>query len=78
METSEDVNIFIPMLIAVMISRFVASLFGVGIYKEAIKLKSMPIITKRIKDHSNRWQARDIMKFPVVSFNTVETVAKLY
>jgi len=78
METTTDVNLFIPMLLAVMIARFVGSLFNPSLYKNAIKMKHLPMTTRKVKDRAKRWRVRDIMHAPVISFKETETVRHIY
>lgn len=44
LETSEAINIFVPMLIAVMVSHFVAMYFTPSLYATTIKTKKIPIL----------------------------------
>jgi len=78
METTQNVNLFIPMLIGVMIARFVGSLFNSSLYKKALIIKHVAMTTKKVKDKAKRWRARDIMKSPVVVFRENETVKHCY
>lgn len=62
METTQNVNLFIPMLIGVMIARFVGSIFNASLYKKALIIKHVAMTTKKVKDKAKRWRARDLMR----------------
>ena len=47
LETSSAINIFIPMMLAVMVSRWVANLFTPSLYSRAIKTKGIPILPEK-------------------------------
>ena len=44
LETTSAVNIFAPMIIAVMVSRFVSNLLTKSLYATALKAKRIPIL----------------------------------
>ena len=47
LETSSAINIFVPMIIAVMVSRYVANFFTPSLYAVAIKIKGIPILPQK-------------------------------
>jgi len=78
METAEDVNLFIPMLIGTMISRGISGLLSGSLYKNAIKLKHIPMISRKVKESARETLVGDIMVAPVVTFSRIETVKTVY
>jgi len=51
LETSSAINIFVPMIIAIMVSRFVANFFSPSLYALAIKMKKIPILPRKAPPH---------------------------
>lgn len=54
METSQSVNIFIPICVSVAIANFVGEQFTRSLYERAVRGKQMPIITSQMP-FSNRY-----------------------
>ena len=53
METSQDVNIFVPVVIAVGMSNFMGGLCNRSLYEKAVRAKQMPILIPAVP-HCNR------------------------
>ena len=68
METTQNVNLFIPMLIGIMFARGIGNLIIPGLYILAIRLKGVPVISHKISRRAKDYVARDVMDYPVVSF----------
>ena len=47
LETTSSINIFVPMIIAVMVSRYVANFFTPSLYAKAIMSKGIPILPEK-------------------------------
>ena len=78
METTQDVNLFIPMLIGVIFSRGVGNLIIPGLYIGALKLKGVAVISHKISRRAKNYRADEIMTYPVVSFRQFETIETVY
>ena len=48
LETTQSINTFVPMLIAIIMGRKTASMFTGSIYEETLKMKKIPILPKEI------------------------------
>ena len=48
METSRDLEVFIPMMFAILISNIVGEMFTRGLYVRATRTKQMPILPAQI------------------------------
>jgi len=48
METSQQINIFIPLLITIFISNNFAALFTRGLYDRGVRGKQMPILVEEV------------------------------
>ena len=78
METTQNVNLFIPMLIGVMFSRGIGNLIIPGLYILATRLKGVPLISHKISRRAKDYTAEDVMDYPVISFKQFETVQNVY
>jgi H+/Cl- antiporter ClcA len=78
METSQNVNIFIPVVIAVGMSNFVGGLCNRSLYEKAVRAKQMPILIPAVP-HCNRLvRAEQFMSKNVVSVRAVDTLDNIY
>ena len=68
METTQDVNLFIPMLIGVIFSRGIGNLIIPGLYVIALKLKGIEVISHKITRRAKDFRAEEVMVYPVVTF----------
>lgn len=48
METAQDVNLFIPMLLGTIFAKGIGDLLDKSLYKQAIALKGIPMITSKL------------------------------
>lgn len=78
METSQAINIFIPIIFTISISNFVGSLFTRGLYDRAVRGKQMPILKNKVPEANKYIRAEKMMSSKVVSLRTVESVKKIY
>lgn len=78
METTQDVNLFIPMLIGVIFSRGIGNLIIPGLYVGALKLKGVPVISHKISRRAKDFRAEEVMVYPVVSFRQFETLETVF
>jgi len=78
METSQAINIFVPIIITISIANFVGSFFTRGLYDRAVRGKQMPILKNKVPESSKYIRAEKIMSSKVKSLRTVESVKKIY
>lgn len=78
METTQDVNLFIPMLIGVIFSRGIGNLIIPGLYTKALRLKGVPLISHKISRRAKDFRAEEVMVYPVVKFKQFETAKTIY
>jgi chloride channel 7 len=50
METSQAINIFIPICFCIAVSNFIGSFFTRGLYDRAVRAKQMPILKNKVPD----------------------------
>lgn len=48
LETSQQINLFIPLLISIFVANNVGSLFTRGLYDRAVRAKQMPILIDKV------------------------------
>jgi len=61
METTQDVNLFIPMLIGVIFSKGVGDFFNKSLYQQAIKLKGIPMLPNKISKRAQDYTCKEVM-----------------
>lgn len=62
METTASINIFMPMFLAIMVSRVVAGLFTPSLYQVTIKNKCIPIMPKNAPADAREIVLGDVMR----------------
>jgi len=77
METSQAINIFMPILITVGVANFVGSQFTRGLYDRAVRGKQMPILKKEVPHANSMYRAENIMAKNVIVLRSVETVKNI-
>jgi len=78
METSQNVNIFIPVVIAVGMSNFMGGICNRSLYEKAVRAKQMPILIPSVP-HCNRLvRAEQFMSKDVVSIRAVESLDNIF
>ena len=77
METTMNVNMFIPIVIAVGMSNYVGGLFNRSLYERAVRAKQMPIIINHVPHCNRLLRAEKIMCREVHSLQVVDTVENI-
>ena len=76
LETTQSINIFVPMLIAVLVSRKVGGLFTGSIYEQALKMKKIPVLPKEIPKDNRDCVVNDVMrKKHIITVPTISTMS---
>jgi len=78
METAQDVNLFIPMLLGTIFSKGIGDLLDKSLYKQAVALKGIPMITSKLSKRALDYQCGELMIEDVVSFNHTEQVKDVF
>lgn len=78
METSQAINLFIPIIFCIAVANFTGQQFTRGLYDRAVRAKQMPILKNKVPYECKYFRAEKIMNPKVVSLRTVETVKKIY
>ena len=74
METTQDVNLFIPMLLGTIFAKGIGDLLDKSLYKQAIAAKGIPMVTGKLSKRALDYACHEVMVPEVVFFNHSETV----
>ena len=77
METSNSINLFVPLTFSILISNRVGKIFTRGLYLRATRAKQMPILTDSVPLACKEIVAGNIMTKDVVTFSCVETIENI-
>jgi CBS domain-containing protein len=78
METSQAINIFIPIIVTIGVANVVGAQFTRGLYDRAVRAKQMPILKDVVPQVNRLFRAENIMSKKVVKLRSVETVSEIY
>lgn len=78
METSQAINIFVPIFFCIAVANFTGALFTRGLYDRAVRSKQMPILKNKTPAMCKQIRAEKIMNSKVVSLRTVDSIKKIY
>jgi H+/Cl- antiporter ClcA len=62
MESTENIDLFIPIVFAILIAESVGSIFQKSIYINSVRFKNIPFLVEKAPHNSSFVQAEDIMK----------------
>jgi len=74
LETTENVNLFLPIIFALFVSTTTGSIFNDSLYVNAIKSKKFPFLSEKVPMCNELITAEQIMTMPVTSFYYIEKV----
>lgn len=77
MEATGNISFGIPIMIVVMIAKWVGDFFNEGLYDIHIKLQGVPLLGWEAPVMAVQMQVCDVMSRKVVCFNTVEKVGRI-
>jgi hypothetical protein len=79
METSQAINIFIPIIFTIAVANWVGAKFTRGLYDRACRAKQMPLLKhENIPNQCIQIRAEEIMSKKVISLGGVSTVKKIH
>jgi len=61
METTQAINMFLPILISIMVSHGVARIFNRSIYEYSIRAKQMPLLRNHVPKENKNIRVRDVL-----------------
>lgn len=62
METTQAINMFLPILISIMVSHGVARIFNRSIYEYSIRAKQMPLLRNHLPKQNLNIRVRDAIE----------------
>ena len=77
METSQSINIFIPVAITVATANFFGNLFTRSLYGRAVRAKQMPILTEQMPRINKYIRAEEIMSENLICLNLVSNMKSI-
>lgn len=77
METSNDIQIFMPMMVTIGISNFVGYAFTRSLYERAVRGKQMPVIKERVPAPCCDVRAEEIMCKDLVCLQNVDSLENI-
>jgi CBS domain-containing protein len=77
MESTNTINLFIPITFAVMIAYLVGGIFTRSIYINSVRTKNIPFLIEHVPENSSYYLAEDIMTKAVVTLNFRTDVAEI-
>ena len=78
LETTENVNLFLPIIFALFVSFATSGIFNKSMYVNAIRAKVLPFLNEHVPMCNELITAEQIMATNVVSFSPKSTVSKIY
>lgn len=76
-EATGNLTLGLPLMITILIAKWVGDYFNEGIYDTHIQLMGVPLLGWEPPPLSHNIYATEVMSCPVVTFNSVETVGKI-
>lgn len=77
MEATGDITYGLPLMLAILIAKWVGDFFNEGIYDIHIKLAGVPFLDWETPQMASHIPIRDVMHKPVVCFHTEEKVGRI-
>ena len=77
METSQDLSIFVPLILTIIVANQTGYIFTRSLYQRATRGKQMPIISDKIPGPCKNLKAGDIMAANPLVLKGVSTVAEV-
>lgn len=74
LETTTSINLFIPMMVGIMVSRAVSGLFTRSLYERALRTKQMPVLRGSVPKVNQFLKMEHIMARPVITTASVPKV----
>lgn len=77
LETTSSINLFIPMMVGIMVSRAVAGLFTRSLYERALRTKQMPVLRSTLPKETMYMKVEHFMARDVIEVRSVCTVEQI-
>jgi CBS domain-containing protein len=77
LETTQSINLFIPMLLTMLTSYMTANFFNLSLYNRALRNKQIPMLKDFVPAINVNLRAKVLMKEDVVSISLIPTVEEI-
>jgi chloride channel 7 len=77
LETTQSINLFIPMLITILTSYMVARFFNFSLYNRALRNKQIPMLKDLVPTVNVNLRAKLVMKDQVITLSLIPTVEEI-
>ena len=78
METCQNLNIFMPIIITIGFANVTGSQFTRGLYDRAVRGKQMPILKGKLPEENRQLRAENMMSKKILYLSSVSTVKEIY
>jgi len=78
LETTENVNLFLPIIFALFVSFAVGGIFNKSMYAGAVRTKSFPFLNEKVPMCNELITAEQIMSAPVVTLKYKSSARAIY
>ena len=78
LETTENVNLFLPIIFALFVSFAVSGIFNKSMYVNAVRSKNYPFLNENVPMCNELITAEQIMSMPVVTLHPKSSVSDIY
>ncbi|KNC49172.1 chloride channel 7 [Thecamonas trahens ATCC 50062] len=78
LETTNDIQMLLPLMVGVIVSKWVGDWFNISLYDLHVELKCIPFVENNPPAGLERLTARDIMVTPLVTLPHLVTVGAVY
>ena len=77
LETTQSINLFIPILLTMLTSYLTANLFNYSLYNRALRNKQVPMLKDNVPEMNVNMRAKVIMKEDIVALSIIPTVDEI-
>jgi hypothetical protein len=78
LETTQSINLFIPMLITMLTSYMTANIFNLSLYNRALRNKQIPMLKDNVPEVNVNLRALVLMKDEVTTLPLIASVEEIY
>lgn len=77
LETTQSINLFIPILLTMLTSYLTANFFNFSLYNRALRGKQVPMLKDFVPEMNQNMRAKVIMKEDVIALSLIPTVDEI-
>ena len=78
LETAQNIDMFIPMMVTIMTAFATAQVFNKSLYMRALRTKQVPFLTHKVPKENRAMRAKVVMSRPVITLTTIATVEDIF